>query len=76
MNDGTRSGTEPTIKALSVRNEYAGEITMGTPSFGNSNFFTSQGSCNAAGSILLQNNSGESYQVVISLGGSIKVVKL
>jgi prepilin-type N-terminal cleavage/methylation domain-containing protein len=76
LNDGTRSGTEPIIKALSVRNEYAGEITLGTPSFGNSNFFTSQGSSNAAGTILLQNSSGESYQVVISLGGSIKVVKL
>jgi type IV fimbrial biogenesis protein FimT len=76
LNDGTQSGTEPTIKALSVRNEYAGQITMGAPSFGNSIFFSSQGSCNAAGSILLQSTSGESYQVVVSLGGSVKVVKL
>jgi type IV pilus assembly protein PilV len=76
INDGTQSGTEPTIKTLSVLNEYSGEITLGTPTFGTTNFFTAQGSSNAAGFILLQNTSGESYQIAIALGGSIKVVKL
>ena len=75
-NDGVQSGTEPTIKTINIRNEYSNEITMGTPSFGVTNYFNSQGICGAGGSILLQNTSGASIQVVIAQGGSIKIVKL
>ena len=66
INDGTQSGTEPTIKTINVRNEYSNEVTMSTPSFGVTNFFNSQGGLkdSAAGSIVLQNTSGESRQVV------------
>jgi type IV fimbrial biogenesis protein FimT len=73
--DGVQSGTEPTIKTINIRTEYSNEVTMGTPSFGLTNFFNAQGSCNAAGSITLQNSSGESRQIVIAQGGSVKVVK-
>jgi Tfp pilus assembly protein FimT len=75
LNDGGQSGTEPTIKTINIRTSYYNAVTMGTPSFGLTNFFNSQGSCNAAGSITLQNTSGESRQVFVAQGGSIKVVK-
>jgi type IV fimbrial biogenesis protein FimT len=74
INDGTQSGSEPTIKTIDVRNEYSNEVTMNTPSFGVSNFFNSQGMCNSGGSIVFQNTSGESRQVQIAQGGSVKVV--
>jgi prepilin-type N-terminal cleavage/methylation domain-containing protein len=75
MNDGIRSGSEPTIKTMNVRNEYSNEVTMSTPSFGVSNFFNSLGMCNGGGSVVLQNTSGESLQVVIAQGGAVKVIK-
>jgi prepilin-type N-terminal cleavage/methylation domain-containing protein len=77
INNNVQSGTEPTIKTVSVRNEYSGEITLGTPSFGLTTYFNAQGGLkeNGAGSIVLQNTSGESRQIFIAQGGSVKVVK-
>jgi Tfp pilus assembly protein FimT len=75
INDGIQSGTEPAIKTVNVRNSYYGQATFSAPSFGNSLYFNSQGSCSQSGSIPLQNNIGDSYQVVLTTGGSIKVVK-
>jgi Tfp pilus assembly protein FimT len=74
-NDGVKSGTEPTIKTINIRNEYSNQVTMSTPSFGVTNYFNSQGICSQSGSITLQNSSGDSRQIVIAQGGSIKVVK-
>jgi type II secretion system protein H len=74
-NDGVQSGTEPTIKTINIPNEYSNQVTMSTPSFGATNYFNSQGICSQSGSITLQNSSGESRQIVIAQGGSIKVVK-
>jgi Tfp pilus assembly protein FimT len=75
INDGFQSGTEPTINTVNVRNSYYSQATFNTPSFGNSLYFNSQGSCSQSGSIALQNSTGGSYQVVLTTGGSIKVIK-
>jgi Tfp pilus assembly protein FimT len=75
VNDGVQSGSEPTLKTVSIKNNYYNQVTMNAPTFGNSMVFTSQGTCNQNGSVSLQNNIGGSYQVVLSTGGSIKVVK-
>ncbi|MEW6188015.1 MAG: GspH/FimT family protein [Thermodesulfobacteriota bacterium] len=72
-NDGAQSGGEPTVTSLNIRNEYSQEITMGTPTFGLTNFFNSQGVLNTGGSIQIQNSGGSSKQVVISPSGAIGI---
>ncbi|HMK65899.1 MAG TPA: GspH/FimT family pseudopilin, partial [Thermodesulfobacteriota bacterium] len=60
INDGSQTGTEPTVKTVNVRNDYYGQATFNAPSFGNSLYFNSQGSCSQSGSIALQNSIGGS----------------
>lgn len=74
-NDGIQSGTEPTIKTVSVKNIYYNQVTLNAPSFGNSIVFTSQGTCNQSGTVSLHNSSGDSLQILITMAGAIKVVK-
>ena len=75
-NDGSQTGTEPTIKTVNISDTYFGEITFATPSFGTTITFNSQGICNPNGTVSLQNSIGKVIQVIISPSGSIKINKL
>jgi prepilin-type N-terminal cleavage/methylation domain-containing protein len=75
VNDGTQSGSEPTIATVNLENSYYGEAVLNTPSFGNTIVFTSQGACNQSGTISLHNSDSETFQIIISPAGSIKLIK-
>ncbi len=74
LNDGLQTGSEPTLKTINVRNAYYGEVLIQTPSLGISTTFNSQGICTISGTITLQNSVGSTAQIVLSPGGSIKIV--
>ena len=74
LNDGVQSGSEPTIKTVNIRNAYYGEVTLNTPSFGNTTVFNSQGMCTPSGTISLQNSAGSTVQLLLSSGGSVKTL--
>ncbi len=75
-NDNTQSGNEPTIKTVNVGSEYSQSVVLGTPSFGSTVSYNSQGMCSTGGTIPLQNTAGQGYQIVLTLGGGIKVNRM
>jgi len=74
LNDGVQTGSEPTLKTVSIRNGYNREVSLQTPSFGLTTTFNSQGICTLSGTMTLQNSVGSTAQIVLSSGGSIKIL--
>jgi prepilin-type N-terminal cleavage/methylation domain-containing protein len=69
----TQESGEPTIKTLDIRNEYAQQITLGTPSFGSSVTFDSRGLPDTSGTVPLQTGAGTNKQIVVSASGAVKI---